>query len=237
MATTQTIARVLVEMRYLANSPMTDSNTKEIVNSYSGDLSDIPENLLDAAARHYRTTERFFPQAGALRQKAMELMVDAMDIPTAAEAWGYVLTAHKTRAAIDCEEGAELRRAIDGKAAGEYWRALWAHEAHIKVCGYCSRGGTAEDYQHPAVERTVQLLGGRSLLLTDNAAADRARFIQAYDEIVGREKRRAIMHREVKEFVDDTRALLEDKKSAFDTGERRQFTMKEMSRLGDGMKR
>ena len=237
MATTQAIARVLVEMKYHANSPMTKGNTKEIVNSYSGDLSDIPENLLEAAAKHYRTTERFFPQAGALRQKAMELMVDAMEIPTAAEAWGYVLTAIKSRPAIDCKEGARLRSEIDGKAAGEYWRALWEHDKHVKDCQYGSRGGSVEDYHHPAVERTVQLLGGRSLLLTDNSVSDRARFIQAYDEIVGREKKRAIMHHEVKEFVDETRALLEDRRSAFETGERRQFMMREMKQLGEGMER
>ena len=235
MATTQAIARVLSEMKYLANSPMTEANTKKITDLYASDLSDIPENLLEAAARHYRTTEQFFPQSGALRQKAMELMVDAMEIPTAAEAWGYVLTAIKSRPSVDCDEGARLRKDIDGKSAGEYWRALWAHDAHVKDCQYCSRGGTVEDYQHPAVTETVRLLGGRALLLTDNSVSDRARFVQAYDEIVGREKKRAIMHHEVKEFVNETRALLEDRRAALDTGEQRKFVMREMSQLGSGM--
>jgi hypothetical protein len=237
MATTQVIARVLVEMKYMANSPMTELNTRQIVDTYSGDLSDIPEDLLLAAARHYRTTETFFPQSGALRAKAMELMISAAQIPTATEAWGYVNSAPRYLAAIDCETGYQLRKAIDGKGGGAYWGALRALELHQDKCQVCSKGGYTEDFRHPVVAETVRLLGGRDILLTDNPVADRARFIDAYNEIVGREKKRAIMHSEVKEFVDDTRARLEDSRTAFDTGERKNFMMNEMKSLSDGLAR
>jgi hypothetical protein len=237
MATPQKIASVLLDMRYLANSPLTGDNDKKILDNYERDLADIEPGLLDAAARHYKNTERFFPQPGALRQKAMELMVDAMDIPTATEAWGYVLTAVEYLPSIDCESGHELRRAIDGKAGGEYWTALHNLKRHQEDCAVCTKGGYHENYRHPAVAETVRLLGGRDILLTDNQPADRARFIEAYNEIIGREKKRAIMHSEVKEFVDSTRAMIEDHRAIFETGEKREFAMQNIRQITDGMEK
>ena len=236
MATTQIIARVLIDMQYLANSPVTPGNTHTLVENYSKDLSDIPPELLEAAATHYRTTETFFPQSGALRQKALELMTAAMRIPTAAEAWGYVMSAPRYLSAVDCEEGNRLRKEIDGKIGGEYWTALRNHDIHFDACGICSRGGYTEDFKHPAVAETVRLLGGRDRLLTDQPTSDRARFIEAYNQIVNRETKQAIMHTDVKEFVNETRAMLEDRQSVFDTGEKL-FAMQGMKQLSDGMRK
>ena len=237
MAKPQIIARVLLDMRYMANSPLQGENVDDVVRDYTTELSDIDPALLEAAARFYKGTERFFPQPGALRQKAMELMTDAMDIPTATEAWGYVLSAPEYLPAIDCSTGHDLRKEIDGKMGGEYWNALHALGRHQAECRICSKGGYHENYRHPAVAETVRLLGGRDALLTDNPTADRARFIDAYNEIIGREKKRAIMHSDVKEFVDTARAAIEDRQSAFETGERNEFAMQSIRRITDGMRK
>jgi hypothetical protein len=232
MATRRLIGEILNEMRYMANSPINGKTASSLADLYASDLSDIPDDILVMAVRHYRTTETFFPQIGALRQKALELMVDALDIPTATEAWGYVLGAIKNVPAINCETGAALHGAISGKIGNEYWDTLNAYDTHVTGCAFCCASKTIEDYHHRTVTETVRLLGGRAMLLTDNSVADRARFIQAYNEIVEREKKRAIMHGDVRDFVEKTRTKLLDA-----VAPDAKFAIGEMARLSDGMRR
>jgi hypothetical protein len=58
------------------------------------------------------------------------------------------------------------------------------------------------------VEQTVKRLGGLDALMTDNPAADRARFIDAYREIVSLERKDAGRIPEVSKFIDARRAEL-----------------------------
>lgn len=211
MATEQEITQVLREMSSLPNSPDMSSreSARAVVAMYARVLSDMTLDVLEVAVSHYISTSTFFPTPGALRSKAMELWILAAQIPTAAEAWGQVLMAVKFRDSVWCNEGARLRNCIDGLTGREYWEALNAYHAHNDNCHYCKQGGFVEEYAHPTVGETVRLLGGRDLLFTDNASADRARFIEAFKDVISRETLKAGLTTEVREFVKEQRATLE----------------------------
>jgi hypothetical protein len=72
----------------------------------------------------------------------------------------------------------------------------------MKACSVCTEGGYRELYASPAVAECVKMLGGRDMLLTDNPTADRARFIEAYREIVARERKKAGMLPQVRAYID-----------------------------------
>jgi hypothetical protein len=61
-------------------------------------------------------------------------------------------------------------------------------------------------WSHPFVASTVGVLGWRNLCLSENQVADRARFIEAYEQICNRAENRQMMLPQVKEFV-ERRAL------------------------------
>jgi len=67
-----------------------------------------------------------------------------------------------------------------------YTSALREILGHSPTCRECRVAHTEEVYCHPVVEQTVRRLGGRAALFTENLAADRARFLEAYEEILGR---------------------------------------------------
>ena len=205
MTTIIEISRLILPMKYYPNSPITDINVEVVIGSFFETLNDLSFETVEAAVRQYQSTETFFPTPGKLREIAMDLQMLAMGVPTASEAWGMVLTAEKHVPSVWCEVGAELRnRAFEGYAQ--------AYNAHMDGCMFCVPGGFREVYAHPAVEETVKILGGRDIIITDNPTADRARFIDAYREIVARERRKAAMTPEVKAYVTETRQnLLENK--------------------------
>jgi hypothetical protein len=63
-------------------------------------------------------------------------------------------------------------------------------------------------------------LGGLDAILTDNPVADRARFIQAYDEVLEREQSIVGAVPEVRKFIQENAGrFLEDRRAAFETGE------------------
>ena len=49
MATKEQISKLLMEIRHLANSPISGSNVAQIVDIYHSDLHDIDTDLLNAA--------------------------------------------------------------------------------------------------------------------------------------------------------------------------------------------
>ena len=74
--------------------------------------------------------------------------------------------------------------------------------------------GTPE-FSHPLVAKTVKVLGWRELCLSENQVADRARFIQAYEQLAERASRDMVMLPSVKGYIDNTASdaikLLADK--------------------------
>ena len=121
MATKEQISKLLMEIRHLANSPISGSNVAQIVDIYHSDLHDIDTDLLNAAIVHYRTgASPFFPSSGQIREKATELQLLAMGIPTAAEAWAQVQNAWQYREAVFCETGANIRNSyLENQTVGE----------------------------------------------------------------------------------------------------------------------
>jgi len=61
---------------------------------------------------------------------------------------------------------------------------------------------SVDDVSHPRVYRAMEAIGGwRTLCNSDNAAADRARFIQAYETYTGRDRETVRMLPEVRQAV------------------------------------
>lgn len=202
MANTQTITRILTELQHLPNSPINDANVGRIIEQYTCDLEDIPDDILAAAAIYYRTgTNQFFPTSGQLREKATDIYLTAMDVPTPHQAWAQVLVAPRIRQAELCAEGERLFIAAEKATGAGYWDALGAYGQHKDTCEECMAGGYAEVYDHPVVAQVVQMLGGRDRILTDNLPADRAQFLKGYADIVMRQTKLATMAAPVKETV------------------------------------
>lgn len=129
-----------------------------------------------------------------------------------------VMAALQPVESIFCVDGGTLRGSYIEKQSAV---TLNLYERHMDFCGICKVGGFQENYRHPAVAEAVRLLGGREIILTDNPMSDRARFQDAYREVVARERMKMGMTPVVAKFVEDNRPLLlDDKRSAFDTGER-----------------
>jgi hypothetical protein len=195
-------------IKRLPNSPITDRDSlNETVNLFFAVLGDLPADMAKAATIQYLSEGNpFFPMPGVLRDKAMELQMLAAGLPTAGEAWGMVLTANRPANPVFCDEGARLRDAVNNAAT--YWSSLKEYSRHVDECDVCDLGGYRENYRHPAVAETVKMLGGRDAILTDNPAADRARFLEAYREVIAREKMKMGMTPRVAEFVENSRPAL-----------------------------
>lgn len=201
MASRLDISKLILSMKYYPNSPINDSSVQTVIDSFEDTLSDLPVETVEAAVKQYKSSETFFPTPGRLRELAMDLQMLAMGVPTPAEAWGMMLTAVRHVPSVWCEIGADLRQLAMGLSGGkdqEYYR-------HMDICDICKPGGLREVYTHPVVAETVKILGGRDVIITDNPTADRARFIDAYREIVARERRKAAMLPDVKAYIEEKR--------------------------------
>lgn len=204
MANYNKVKNILEGLVALPNCP---DITPQVVREFHVVLSQWPDDLLEMAVLNYKSTETFFPTPGAINARVLDLQMIAMNIPTAGEAWSQVLNAIQHKSSIWCETGAALREQIPGKT-GSAWRdAQNNYERHLDACTICKPcSGFSETYSHPAVAETVRLLGGRDALMTDNPAADRKQFIDAYRERITIEGRRSILPAEVQSFIEDNQA-------------------------------
>lgn len=204
MASAEKIKQVLNDLLHLANAPEV---TFELIKGYHEVLGQWDDQVLDAAVLHYKSTETFFPTEGALNLKVLDLHMIALGVPTAGEAWSQVLGAIRFVESVLCFEGDMKRKNIDGKSGGEYMAAIFTYGKHKDECQICVQGGYQEIYGHPAVKATVEFLGGRDRLFTDNPAADRKQFVDAYRERVQLEGRKAIMPPKVRDHIQSTQAI------------------------------
>jgi hypothetical protein len=204
MATREQIQGILFRMSHLPSAPLLEGKeqARSVIETYWSVLGHLPEDLLNAASLDYLSSATFFPAPGDLYGKAMDLQMASFGIPTPAEAWGHVLNCRRHKPTVLCLEGGRLCCAIDGKSGVEYWNALDAYHAHVDQCSTCAPGGLYEDYGHPIVAETVRLLGGRDALFTDNMAADRKQFIDAYRERVQKEIQNFARVPAVKSYVE-----------------------------------
>lgn len=202
MASIQKVREILLSMINLPNAPeLSGPSAANLIKQYHEVLGHWPDELLDSAALHYKSTETFFPTPGTLNNKVLDLQMLAMGVPTAGEAWSQVLTAGRFVDSIWCDEGWKLYKNVDGKTGRDYWNALNLYNSHRDGCDKCVQGGYREIYSHPVVAETVRLLGGRDCLMTDNPAADRKQFIDAYRERVEKEGRKFIMPPKIQEHI------------------------------------
>ena len=71
------------------------------------------------------------------------------------------------------------------------------------------------EFSHPLIKRTVDGVGGwRELCMSTNAVADRARFVQAYEAIVRRERALTRMLPQVREMLELTSGKMKQKIAA-----------------------
>ena len=207
MADRTQITKALLDLQYLPNSPITDINVEKIVAQYEQDLGDLPGDILGAAVIHYRTGgNQFFPTSGQLREKATELLLLAMDVPTAAQAWAQVLGAVRMVDSVWCEDGERLFHGADDQTGGAYWAAIFAYRSHQETCKACEQGGFKEVYDHPVVARVVEMMGGRERITDGDISVCRSLFVRGYNEIVLRETKIATMAKPVKETVQNLQA-------------------------------
>ncbi|HPO87411.1 MAG TPA: hypothetical protein PLN86_16335 [Candidatus Hydrogenedentes bacterium] len=205
MATRDQIKAILNLLATLPNCPITSKDTADIVtNMYVVALSDVPNEYLQAAYLQYISSNNpFFPSnPGTLREIAYDLEMTAQNIPTASQAWAMLLRGPERIVARFCDKGLELREAVENAAAGTYWNAVHEYGKHVDNCDKCIPSSRDGSYGSDVVDVVVRMMGGRDVIFTDNAAADRARFILAYNELVINERRKMQMVPEVREFID-----------------------------------
>ena len=214
MANKAEVSAILALVSNLPNCPLTGARDHDalVVETYFLVLKDFSFEHLKAAIAQYLGAGTFFPTPGNLREAALDLVLSARGIPTAAEAWGNVQDAEKYLEPAYCRIGWELRQsALDANAeqdGAKYNQSIHEQIIHEQTCRQCKPGGFQEVYNHPVVAEAVRRLGGRDALLTDNPAADRARFIEAYNEIVSRERKEASRIPEVADFIEQERNRL-----------------------------
>lgn len=208
MATRNELLEVVNLIKDLPNSPIRDAASLEnTVKLFTAVLEDLPAEMVKVATVQYCSEGNpFFPMPGVLRDKAMELQLLALGIPTPAEAWAMVVNGLKHVESVFCESGAVLRDAVAGDPP-DYWKALSDYGDHMDACAVCAIGGLREVYDHAAVSETVKILGGREVILTDNPTADRARFIEAYREVVSRERMKMAMVPKVAAYVETVKPV------------------------------
>lgn len=202
MANKETVTQALRQLKHLPGCPITDDNVAQIVEQYTSDLMDIPDEIMSAAVIHYRTNPSpFFPTSGQLREKATELLLLAMNVPTAAQAWAQVISAVRFADSVMCPECERLFHAVDGTIGNDYWDAIHAYREHTDTCEVYTKGGYKEVYDHPIVEDIVFDMGGRDRLLEGDISVCRSLFLKGYNEIVTRKIKMATMPLPVKEVV------------------------------------
>ena len=205
MATREQINGILKLLATLPNCPIQDAETRDMVESmYFAALGDVPVEYLQAAYLQYIGGDRpFFPaNPGTLREIAFDLEMLAQGIPTASQAWAMVLRGPAMIEARYCAKGAELRDSLD-PTSREYWHKMGDYDKHIKTCDICMPTSRPGSYGSNVVDEVIRLMGGRDVILTDNATADRARFLDSYRELVALERRRLQMHPQVQALIND----------------------------------
>ena len=205
MATQDEINTILKLLSFLPNCPITDESTRDLVRSmYFASLADIPFQWLQAAYLQYIGQDKpFFPSnPGALREIAFDLEMAAQGVPTASQAWAMLLRGPQRIEARICQINADLREGLN-PTDRNYFHRLADISTHERDCDVCMPTSKEGSYGSNIVDEAVKMMGGRDAIFTDNATADRARFLDAYRELVVNERRRLQMHPMVKELISD----------------------------------
>jgi len=91
---------------------------------------------------------------------------------------------------------AEIRNVVRGVPSSyQAWQ-----ETLSQICDVGSYGNP--EFTSPLIAETVRLIGWRNLCMSENQVADRARFIQAYEQLSDRAARDEIMLPQVREYIE-----------------------------------
>lgn len=87
-----------------------------------------------------------------------------------------------------------------------------AYDAWMEVCRAIADVGSygTPDWSSPLIERTVKSLGWRNLCLSENQVADRARFLQAYEQLMERAVREDMLLPDVRGYIEERGGRLLD---------------------------
>jgi len=156
---------------------------------YHDVLHDIPIDLLHNAARQCLATLKWFPKAAELRGQALDLVMIALGIPNANDAWAEV-----TRRMNNTFRVREFGGKIQVQIAGMYEQT---------PAGYLTRRQpAADDWSTPLIQRAIDGIGGwTALQMSDNPIADRSQFIRAYERYATRQLQLARLLPETKQAV------------------------------------
>lgn len=104
----------------------------------------------------------------------------------------------------------ELGETANGIPAAQ---EAWSEVKHAFRRGFSRwHAPTAETWTHPLVHRALDCIGGwYALCDSENDAADRARFIEAYNVLLGRERDRERMLPQVREYIEQLAAQMKDR--------------------------
>lgn len=187
MATKRDVTKVL--MTLLASFPnfrpkVTATQMRDAYHVILGDLD--PDRLMKAAV-HLGSTQTFFPSAAELRAAYFELAERASGVPTAQDAWAEVC--HRLRVRFRYVEGRGIQKS----------RLLREHEWSDS---FEVGAPTAEDWSNPLIQKAIDAVGGwAALCRSENEVADRARFLEAYNVYLAREREATRMLPGVRETV------------------------------------
>ena len=178
MATKQDVLDVLA--LFAAHQPWLKPLPDNKTTLYCYLLADIDGDILRMAAFQIMATEKLYnnwPMESLIRDHAVQLDRRINAVPSAAEAWNEVLDAPK--------DGKLSWIDRENSKPGDTWVIL---EDEYK-------------FTHPLVEKVARNMGWPRNFFTDLLAADRARFIQAYEVQIDSTTAEALSLPEVRQYT------------------------------------
>jgi len=156
-------------------------------------LHDIPLELLQNAARQCVAILKWFPKAAEIREQALQLVIIALGVPTANDAWAEVC-----RRMRNPFRAREIGGTVVVTITGMY---------EEMPAGYLTpRQPTAEDWSSPLIQKTIDGIGGwTALRASDNPVSDRSQFLLAYKTYSMRQVQAARLLPETKRAILDWR--------------------------------
>lgn len=212
-----TAAAIVTPMRVAKDSVVDGRNIKGTASAYYEHLCEYPAGMVRAACDMYLQGDKgtFFPSVSDIQNNIREILRIATGIPTPLEAWAMIMDSARYEGSVSCQTGTMLRKHADGKIGGDYLKIILELRDHEAECTICHGAKDFDDFGHPAVTATVKRLGGKQYIITGNPTADRARWIEAYREIVDKEFRMITTSPSVKGYIESITikppALLESK--------------------------
>lgn len=187
-------------------------------------LADLPDDVFRAAVKHCAASCTFFPAPAEIRAAAGYLGKLAYDVPPADVAWGELVNmAHAPRTMRSYCDAYLRLQALAEKDPENYWKYINGMKDHDD-CPDCQTLKIEYRFSHPLILEVATRLGWPERFYSDNIGVDRGRFIKTYENELDRRTQQSVLLPAVREFVDNQRALEDDRRAAFETGEQKHIS-------------